>query len=418
MLGQMTKTFEEKLSEYARVLVGTGVALQSGGKLMISAPLDAAPLIREIVREAYRVGALDVRVDWRDDQLDRIRYEEGSREAALFIPDWVSEQAERMVADGYARIGIRGDDPNLLAGLDGSLIAERTKRGAVLNENVSAAISGHKVPWTLGAMATPAWARSVYPDLPEEEGLARLWEDIFAVSRINEADPVAAWQTHTDRLARLTAYLNEQQFSAVHFKNAEGTDLTVGLADGHVWDGGAMVGASGHKTVPNMPTDEVFTAPHRERVDGVAVASKPLSVRGTLIEGIRMTFKDGRAVEATATAGQDTLQQLLDTDEGAARLGEVALVPASAPVAQRGTLFNMTLFDENAASHIAQGRCYSTNVKGGDDAEALAAAGGNKSLVHVDWMIGTPSTDVDGITKGGERVPLMRSGEWVVEASR
>ncbi|WP_261664715.1 aminopeptidase [Deinococcus sp. Marseille-Q6407] len=414
----MPRTFEEKLHEYARVLVETGAGLQPGGKLQINAPIEAAPLVREIVQEAYRLGALDVRVDWRDDQLERLRYVEGSREAALFIPDWAMEQAERMVDDGYARIGIRGDDPNLLSGVDGSLIAERTKRGAQLSEKVSAAVSGHLIDWTLGAMSTPAWARSVYPDLPEAEGVARLWEDIFTVSRINEDDPVAAWEAHVDRLARLTAYLNGQQFSAVHIRNAEGTDLTVGLADGHVWDGGALTGPTGNRTVPNMPTDEVFTAPHRDRVSGVAVASKPLSVRGTLISGIRMTFKDGKAVEVSAETGEETLRQLVETDEGASHLGEVALVPASAPVAQTGSLFNMTLFDENAASHIAMGRCYPTNVQGGGDAERLAAAGGNRSLIHVDWMIGSPTSDVDGLTAGGERVPLMRQGEWVVDAAK
>lgn len=418
MLRAMPKSFDEKLREYARVLVGTGVNLQAGGKLLVNAPLDAAPLVREIAAEAYRKGALDVRVEWRDDVLERLRLSEGSREAALFMPDWAMEQAERMVADGYARIGIRGDDPNLLAGLDGNLIAERTKRGAMLSEKVSAAISGHQVDWTLGAVATPAWARSVYPDLSAEEGIARLWEDIFTVSRINETDPVAAWQAHTDRLARLTAYLNEQRFAVLHFKNDEGTDLTVGLADHHVWDGGALAGKTGRLTVPNMPTDEVFTAPHRERVEGVAVSSKPLSVRGTLVSGIRVRFERGQAVEVSAETGEDTFKQLLETDEGAARLGEVALVPASAPVAQTGTLFNMTLFDENAASHIAQGRCYSTNISGGDDTAALQAAGGNRSLIHVDWMIGTPSTDVDGITADGRRVPLMRGGEWVIEAAR
>lgn len=413
----MSKTFDEKLNEYARVLVEAGVALQSGGKLLINAPLDARPLVHEMVRVAYRRGALDVRVEWRDEELEKLRLTEGSREAALFMPEWAMEQAERMVDDGYARIGLRGDDPNLLAGVDGALIAERSKKTAQMGEKVSAAITGHTVDWSLGAVASSAWAKNVYPDLSEEDAVARLWEDIFTVSRINENDPVAAWKDHTDRLARLTHYLNDQQFSAVHFSNPEGTDLTVGLADGHVWDGGAMAGATGNSTVPNMPTDEVFTAPHRDRVDGVAVASKSLSVRGTLIQGIRMEFKDGKAVSVSAETGEETLKQLLDTDESAAHLGEIALVPASAPVAQTGTLFNMTLFDENAASHIAQGRCYSTNIAGGSDEEKLLAAGGNKSLIHVDWMIGSPTTDVDGITKDGSRVPLMRQGEWVVEAA-
>ena len=416
-LAVMSKTFEEKLREYARVLVSVGVALPKGGKLSVNAPLDAAPLVREIVREAYQAGALDVRVDWRDEQLDLIRFQEGGKEAAEFVPEWAAEEAERMVEDGYDRIGIRGDDPNLLAEVDGNLIATRSKIMSQRSLKVSAAISGHKVAWSLGAMATPAWARSVYPNLSEEEGMARLWEDIFTVSRINEADPVAAWKTHTERLSRLTKYLTDEQFSAVHFSNPAGTDLTVGLADDHQWDGGSLIGATGRETVPNMPTDEVFTAPHRERVEGVAVSSKPLSVRGTLVDGIRMRFEGGKAVEVSADKGEATLKQLLATDEGAAYLGEVALVPASAPVASTGQLFNMTLFDENAASHIAMGRCYSTNIQGGDDADTLKAKGGNSSLIHVDWMIGSPDTSVDGVRKDGERVPLMRGGEWVVDAA-
>ena len=414
----MPKTFAEKLREYARVLVNVGVALPEVGKLGVSAPLEAAPLVREIVREAYRAGALDVQVQWYDEQLDLVRYQKGSEEATEFAPPWETAETERMIEDGYAFIGIDGSEPNLLAEVDSDLIAARDKVLAELYRTVSAAYSTQKVDWTVGAMATPAWARSVYPNLSEEEGMARLWEDIFTVSRINEADPVAAWKAHTERLSRLTKYLTDEQFSALHFSNPAGTDLTVGLADDHQWDGGSLIGATGRETVPNMPTDEVFTAPHRERVEGVAVSSKPLSVRGTLVDGIRMRFEGGKAVEVSADKGEATLHQLLATDEGAAYLGEVALVPASAPVASTGQLFNMTLFDENAASHIAMGRCYSTNIKGGDDADTLKAKGGNSSLIHVDWMIGSPDTSVDGVRKDGERVPLMRGGEWVVDAAK
>ena len=409
-----TPSFDERLTRYAELLVKVGVNLPAGGKLLVSAPLDAAPLVRRVVRAAYRVGALDVRVEYHDEHLALALYEDGSDEAVNFLPPWATEQAGHMVDDGYARLGIRGDDPALLRNADPERIAQRSKLTAQASREVSAAVSGFAVNWTVAAMSTPAWARTVYPQLPEAEAVARLWDDIFKVTRADLPDPVAAWQDHVAALARRSAYLNAKGYAAIHLKSELGTDLTVGLAEGHIWQGGAEQAKNGVVGVPNLPTDEVFTMPHRDRVDGLAVASKPLSVRGQVVEGIRVRFEQGKAVEVSAEKGEDTLKKLLATDEGAARLGEIALVAASAPVAQTGTLFFNTLFDENAASHIALGRCYPTNVQGGADPEQRRAAGGNDSLIHVDWMIGTPGTDVDGVTAAGEREALMRGGEWVI----
>ncbi|MDL2342955.1 aminopeptidase [Deinococcus sp. MIMF12] len=411
----MTLSFDDKLARYAELLVRTGVNLPAGGKLLVQAPLEAAPLVRLVTRSAYRAGALDVRVNYNDAHLGLALFEDGSDEAVDFLPDWHAAQREAMVADGYASIGIVGEDPSLLAGVDPSRIARRSKLLAQAMKAVSEATGGFQVNWTVAAMSTPAWAARVYPELPEAEAVARLWDDIFAVTRADHTDPVAAWDAHLARLERLTALLNAKQYAAIHLRSELGTDLTVGLAEHHIWQGGAETAKNGVRGVPNLPTDEVFTAPHRERVDGVAVASKPLSARGQLIEGIRVRFEGGRAVEVSAGKGEETLRGLIDTDEGAARLGEIALVPASAPVSRTGTLFLNTLFDENAASHIALGRCYPTNVQHGENPEALLAAGGNDSLIHVDWMIGTAGTDVDGVTQGGDREPLMRGGEWVVE---
>lgn len=402
------------MARYADLLVRTGVNLPRGGKLLVQAPLDAAPLVRLVARAAYRAGAVDVRVLYNDPQLGLALFEDGTDEAVDFLPGWHAAQREAMVADGYASIGIVGEDPSLLAGVDPGRIARRSKGLAQAMKAVSGATGGFEVNWTVAAMSTPEWAARVYPNLAVEEAVARLWDDIFAVTRADHTDPVAAWDAHLSGLERLTTYLNGKQYAAIHLKSELGTDLTVGLAENHIWQGGAETAKNGIRGVPNLPTDEVFTAPHRERVDGVAVASKPLSARGQLIEGIRVRFEGGRAVEVSATRGEDTLRGLIETDEGAARLGEIALVPASAPVAQTGTLFLNTLFDENAASHIALGRCYPTNVQGGETPEALLAAGGNDSLIHVDWMIGTPGTDVDGITVDGQREALMRGGEWVV----
>ena len=410
----MTMNFEERLARYAELLVKVGVNLPQGGKLLVNAPLAAAPLVRLVARAAYRAGALDVRVNYFDEHLSLALYEEGSDDAVAYLPAWAAQEAQNMLEDGYARLAIRGDDPALLRDVNPDRVALRSKLSGQAMRAVSEAVSGMAVNWTVAAMSTPAWARAVYPGLPEQEAVSRLWDDIFKVTRADRPDPLAAWQEHIAALARRSEYLNGKQYAAVHLKSELGTDLTVGLAEGHIWQGGAEEAKNGIVGVPNLPTDEVFTMPHRDRVDGWAVASKPLSVRGQVVQGIRVRFEAGRAVEVSAEQGEDTLKKLLDTDEGAERLGEIALVAASAPVAQTGTLFFNTLFDENAASHIALGRCYSTNVQHGENPEALKAAGGNDSLIHVDWMIGTPGTDVDGVTASGEREPLMRGGEWVI----
>lgn len=410
----MTMNFEERLARYAELLVKVGVNLPQGGKLQVGGPLDAAPLLREIARAAYRAGALHVNVRIVDPQQALALYEDGSDEAVAYLPEWATEEDQRMVEEGYAFLTIAGTDPKLLANVNPERVAGRSKLQAQAGKAVSEAISGFQVNWCVAAMSTPAWASTVYPDLPQEEAVSKLWDDIFTVTRADQLDPVAAWKAHTDELERLTQLLTEKQYASLHLKSDLGTDLTVGLADGHIWQGGAETARNGIRGVPNLPTDEVFTMPHRDRVDGWAVASKPLSVRGQLVEGIRVRFEHGRAVEIHADKGQDVLQKLIETDEGAAHLGEVALVKASAPVAQTGTLFYNTLFDENAASHIAFGRCYPTNVQHGENPEALKAAGGNDSLIHVDWMIGNAQTDVDGLTASGEREALMRGGEWVI----
>lgn len=417
MIAQRTLTrldFEAQLGLYAELLVRTGVNLPAGGKLVVLAPLSAAPLVRHIARAAYRAGALDVRVNYADEELTLSLYEEGSEAAVTYLPGWAAQEAEQLVADGYAHLSLSGQDPSLLAGVDPARVAARSKAQAQAMWKVQGQIGSFAVNWCVAGVSTPAWARRVYPHLPEEEAVARLWQDIFITTRLDQPDPVEAWRTHIAELERLTALLTRKRYAALHLRSELGTDLTVGLADGHRWQGGAERAQNGVVGVPNLPTDEVFTAPHCERVDGWAVASKPLSVRGQLIGGIRVRFEGGRATEVQAEHGEEALRRLIDTDEGAARLGEIALVKASAPVARTGTLFFDTLFDENAASHIALGRCYSTNVEGGEDAERLRASGGNDSLIHVDWMIGTPGTDVDGVTASGEREPLMRGGEWVI----
>ncbi len=275
-------------------------------------------------------------------------------------------------------------------------------------------ITNFAINWNIVCYATPSWARTVFPDLPEQEGVARLWDAIFAASRVDAPDPVAAWASHNAALHARTAHLDAKRYAALHF-TGPGTDLRVGLADGHLWLGGSEPAKNGIVCNPNIPSEEVFTTPHLARVDGTVRSTKPLSYQGTLIEGIEVRFEAGRIVQSASRTGHEVLERVLGTDEGARRLGEVALVPHSSPISRSGLLFYNTLFDENAASHIALGQSYRTCLEGGTAATdtELAERGANSSLIHIDWMIGSGEVDVDGVTAAGAREPVMRGGEWV-----
>jgi aminopeptidase len=254
----------------------------------------------------------------------------------------------------------------------------------------------------------------MFPSDPPDIALSKLWDAIFETSRINHEDPVANWSAHDADLHRRAAYLNDKRYAALQYRGP-GTDFRLGLADDHLWIGGGTTAGNGIYCIPNMPTEEVFSTPHKDRADGTVTATKPLSFQGTMIEGIQVRFEHGRIVEARATRGQEVLERLIGTDEGARRLGEVALVPHSSPIANSGLTFLNTLFDENAASHIALGQAYTGCLRDGDSLspEQLAAKGANESLIHVDWMIGSEHLDVDGITASNVVEPVMRGGEWV-----
>jgi len=275
-------------------------------------------------------------------------------------------------------------------------------------------ITRHDINWTIVAAATPAWASTMFPDDAAEVAMGKLWDAIFATSRVGLGDPVSAWKKHDDGLQKRAAYMNEKHYAALQYRGP-GTDFRLGLSDGHIWMGGGTTAGNGLYCIPNIPTEEIFTTPHKDRADGTVAASKPLSYMGTLIEDINVRFEAGRIVEARASRGQEVLQKLIDTDDGAGRLGEVALVPHSSPIASSGLLFYNTLFDENAASHIALGQAYTSCLIDGEkaSAEELAQRGANTSLIHVDWMIGSNQLDIDGITAAGNAEPVMRQGEWV-----
>jgi aminopeptidase len=413
-------SFDQKLDRLAEVAVRIGVGLQPGQELVITAPTDALPLVRRITEHAYKTGAKLVTTFFADDATTLARYQHAPDSTFDYAPAWYYDAIAAAYKSGAARMGITGANPALLAQQDPTKVSRANVAVSKAYKPAMELITRHEINWTIVAAATPAWAALVFPNDPPELALGRLWDAIFSTSRITSDDPVAQWRQHGANLKKRVDLLNAKRFHSLRFFTPDNaTDLTVGLADQHLWAGGGTTAGNGIYCQPNIPTEECFTTPHKSRVNGHVTASKPLSHQGTLIENIRCTFKDGKIVEATATAGEAAINKLISTDEGARQLGEVALVPHNSPIAQSGILFWNTLFDENAASHIALGQAYSTCLIGGEkmSTEELAALGANESLIHVDWMIGGPTMNVDGISAGlsgdGRAEPLMRNGDWV-----
>jgi aminopeptidase len=407
-------TLDEKLDRLAEVAVKVGLGLQAGQELIMTAPLEALALARKITEQAYKAGAVLVTTLFSDDESVLARYEHGPDASFDHAAVWLHEGIANGFRSGAARLAIAGANPALLAKQDPAKVSRANVALSKAAKPAMELITRHDINWTIVACATPEWAKLVFPGEREDIAMAKLWEAIFAASRVNVNDPVEEWKRHGERLKRRVEMLNEKRYYALHFKGP-GTNLTVGLADDHLWAGGGTTAGNGVYCQPNIPTEECFTTPHKDRVDGTVRASKPLSHQGTLIENIAVRFESGKIVEATATAGEDVLNRLISTDEGARRLGEVALVPHASPIAQSGVLFWNTLFDENAASHIALGQAYSTCIIGGEkmsEAE-LTGRGANSSLIHVDWMIGSGEMDIDGITNEGVAEPLLCKGEWV-----
>ncbi|OWL93681.1 aminopeptidase [Deinococcus indicus] len=411
----MTLTFEEKLRNYARLAVRVGVGVKPGQRLLVQAPVETAQLARLVVREAYAAGASFVDVRWDDDDVQLARFELALDGTFDQISRWRVDAEIETAEAGGAVLAIRATNPNLLGGVDAERVATHQRTLAAYRRPYTAQVMTNRLNWNLISAPVSGWAELMFPDATAEQAVAQQWDAIFAATRADQPDAVELWEAHLGDLKRRRDLLTGKQYAALHFRGG-GTDLTVGLADDHVWGGGAADTPGGITFTANIPTEEVWTAPHRERVDGTVVSTKPLSYNGTLIDGIRIEFSGGRITKASAEQGESALLKMIDTDEGSHRLGEVALVPHSSPISRSGLFFFNTLYDENAASHIAIGSAYRFNVKGGVDMplEDFLAAGGNDSLTHVDWMIGSGEMDVDGVTKDGTREPVMRAGEFVI----
>ena len=409
-----TRTFEEKLDLFAQIAINVGLGLKPGQELVMTAGMETLPLARRIAEQAYKAGASLVTTLFTDDAMTLARYEHAPTESFDKAAKWLYDGMAAAYESGAARLAIAGGNPELLSKQDPDKVGRANRAVSQAYRPALELITRHAINWTIVAAATPAWAASVFPDEAPDAAVAKLWEAIFKASRVDGADPVAAWKEHDADLHKHAARLNAKRYSALRYRGP-GTDLEIGLADDHLWLGGGGKAKNGYYCVPNIPTEEVFSMPHKDRAEGVVTATKPLSHLGTMIEGIQVRFEKGRIVEAKATRGQEVLEKLIDTDAGARHLGEVALVPHSSPIASSGLIFSNTLFDENAASHIAMGQAYISCMKDGDKLteEEQAAKGLNQSLIHVDWMIGSSELDIDGVTAVGTAEPLMRKGEWV-----
>ncbi|WP_392338319.1 aminopeptidase [Loktanella salsilacus] len=403
----------EKLDRLAEVAVRTGVNLQKGQDLIITANMSALPLVQRIAVHAYKAGAGLVLPFFTDDAITLARYENADDASFDRAADWFYEGLGKAYKGGAARMAITGDDPMLLADQDAGKVARASKAVSIAGKPAMGPIVGFEVNWNIVAFPGAAWAARVFPDVPAEEAQSKLLDAIYDASRLDGADPVQNWADHTAELKTRVKWLNAQNFEALQY-TGPGTDLRLGLAEGHIWKGGASPALNGVVCQPNIPTEEVFTCPHAYKVDGTVSATKPLAYQGTVIRDISVRFEAGKIVDATASAGEAVFRDLLGVDDGSSRIGEVALVPHSSPISQSGTLFYNTLFDENASCHIALGQSYADTVAGGSELgeDELKQKGANQSLIHVDWMIGSGDVDIDGITRTGDIVPVMRKGEW------
>ncbi|MGE7092313.1 aminopeptidase [Lysinibacillus sp. NPDC048646] len=409
----MLLSFDTNLLRYAELAVKVGVNIQKNQFLYMSCSTDNIKLAQIITKIAYENGAKQVFVDISDDELVRTRYDFAPKDSFDFFPPWKVQEREWLAEHGAAFISIMSQNPDLLTGIDREKIMAFQKASGQALANYRSLMQSDKFSWSVIAAPSKNWAAKVFPNLPEDKQMDALWEAIFAATRTNLENPVDAWRSHDKLLHDKADYLNNKQYKALHY-SATGTDLTITLPAKHVWTGGSSVNTQGQSFMANMPTEEVFTAPLKTGVNGYVTSTKPLSYGGTIIDEFTLTFKDGRIIEVHAEQGQEILESLVATDEGAHYLGEVALVPHQSPISQSGILFYNTLFDENASNHLAIGSAYAFCMEGGKDmsSEELLANGLNQSLTHVDFMIGSANMNIDGITDDGQIEPIFRNGNW------
>lgn len=409
---------EGALDSLAEVAIQVGLGLVEGQALVVTAPTEALPLVRRVAEHAYMAGATQVIPLFSDDEMMLARFRHASDASLDDAPDWLFEGLAKALAGGAARLTIAGGDPVLLSGQSPARVARARMAFAKASRPVMELMRAVATNWTTIAYVTAPWAAKVFPDLPEELAMAELWDAVFRASRVDGADAVEGWRAHARDLEERAAFLDRQHYASLHFRGP-GTDLRVGLMSGHRWRGGAATSKNGIVCSPNIPSEEVFTAPDRGSVDGHVTLTRPLSLQGTIVEGVELTFSEGELSHVEARQGAELLRAIVGSDEGARRLGEVGLVPASSAVAKTGLLFCNTLFDENAGSHAALGQSFDACVEGGDrlGTAELLARGANQSAIHIDCVIGSEQVDVDAETADGRHERVMEKGEWVAGVS-
>ncbi|WP_077210868.1 aminopeptidase [Bacillus dakarensis] len=405
--------FQKNLEKYAELAVKVGVNLQQGQTLVINAAIDSAEFVRLVVKKAYEAGAFNVVVNWNDDIVSRTKYDLAPAEAFQEYPMWRAKETEELAEKGAAFMSIVSSSPDLLKGVDPERISNFQKAAGKALHTYRKYIQSDKVSWTVIAAPSQSWANKVFPNETPETSVEKLWEAIFKATRVDQDDPIQAWKKHDETLHEKVDYLNKKHYKKLHYK-APGTDLTIELPEKHQWVGAGSINEKGSEFMANMPTEEVFTVPHKTGVNGTVSSTKPLSYGGNLIDGFQITFENGRIVNVKAEEGEEMLKRLVETDEGSHYLGEVALVPHNSPISQSNVLFYNTLFDENASNHLAIGSAYAFCIEGGKtmSSEELAENGLNESITHVDFMIGSAQMDIDGITADGKSEPIFRNGDW------
>jgi aminopeptidase len=415
----MVSEFEAQLQRYADAAIQAGLNLQPGQRLIMIGPRftggvapEATPLVRALANSAYRAGSPLVEVLWGDEALQLLRFREAPPESFGQYSTWLPKALVDHIEAGHAVLSIYANDPDLLAGLPEERVNALQHAASRGLRPFSELIGKNSTNWLVVSGAAERWAAKVFPEAPAGTATDRLWEAIFRMCRV-DGDGASGWAAHLEALARRSERLNARRYRTLRYRGG-GTDLSIGLPDDHVWVSGRSTSARGVAFAPNMPTEEVFTMPHKDQVEGVVRSSKPLSYGGVTIDDFTFRFAAGRIVDTSAAKGEAVLRSMIASDEGAARLGEIALVPHSCPISQSGLLFYNTLFDENAASHLAVGSAYRFTLQGGErmSDEAFAAAGGNRSMIHVDFMIGHSALDIDGVRPDGTTEPIMRAGEW------
>ena len=403
---------EELLRKYADVALAVGLGAEPGDRILIDAPVQALGFVRLLVEQAYSLGALNVDVLWSDDQVSRARFSHGSAEASEAVTS-AAEFRIKAYELGDSILRVYAQDPMALAGVDVSRVKTAQKVNGDFLRPLTDAQGAMRIPWTFVGVPIPAWTQTVYPERPLDEATEALWSAILRACRIDLADPIQAYRTHLTELERRRTYLTSRNYRSLRYEGP-GTDLRIGLPDGATWMGGGAVTPEGRRFGPNIPTEEVFCSPHRMLADGRVQATKPLSLFGTLVEDFAFEVRNGSVTSATARTGQEALDQLLDTDSGAVRFGEAAMVPQSGAVAAEGLIWNNMLYDENDACHIALGQGFASCLRSGESMsnDELAEAGINQSSVHVDFVVGSPELDVFGVTEDGQEEPIISQGEW------